>query len=231
MVSTALLTITLLIIGTVLVILFYNPYRYPYHVIDIDVSGRRNVDIEEEIEQYIIDEGISEFQSHCNFVKQWKDDTSQKAHSSVIDFIRVQQYSNAIDDEHVFVFNLRRNQTRYRQRNYVKTSYVVSSISDRFTCSYDYIISRYNVLKGIDFETTTKKYYTKNQRKQMTPQLRQQIIQRDNYTCQKCGKHMSDGVGLQIDHIIPISKGGKTVASNLQVLCSKCNGSKSNKLA
>lgn len=227
--SIALLTITLLIIGTLLVVLFYNPYRYPYYVINIDVSRRRNVDIEEEIEQYIIDNGISEFQSHCNFVKQWKEKTSQKAHSSVIRFVRVQQYTSVIDDDHVFVFNLRRDQMRYRQRNYVKTSYVVSSISDRFTCNYDYIIGRYNVLKRINFETTTKKYYAKNQRKQMTPQLRERIMRRDNYTCQKCGKYMPDGVGLQIDHITPVSKGGKTVESNLQVLCSKCNGRKSNK--
>ena len=43
-------------------------------------------------------------------------------------------------------------------------------------------------------------------------------------------RYMPDEVGLHIDHIIPVSKGGKTVASNLQVLCSKCTGSKSNKL-
>jgi 5-methylcytosine-specific restriction endonuclease McrA len=42
---------------------------------------------------------------------------------------------------------------------------------------------------------------------------------------------MPDGVGLQIDHKVPVSKGGKTVRSNLQVLCSKCNGSKSNKMS
>ena len=48
-------------------------------------------------------------------------------------------------------------------------------------------------------------------------------------TCQICGKYMPDGVGLHIDHIVPVSKGGKTVPSNLQVLCSKCNGSKSNR--
>lgn len=63
----------------------------------------------------------------------------------------------------------------------------------------------------------------------MTKELRRQIIRRDKFTCQNCGKYMPNEVGLHVDHIIPISKGGKTVPSNLQVLCSKCNGSKSNK--
>ena len=39
-----------------------------------------------------------------------------------------------------------------------------------------------------------------------------------------------DEVGLEIDHIIPVSKGGKTTPDNLQVLCSKCNRRKSNKI-
>ena len=60
----------------------------------------------------------------------------------------------------------------------------------------------------------------------MTKQLREQIARRDNYTCQICGKYMPDGVGLHVDHIVPVAKGGKTVPSNLQVLCSKCNGRK-----
>lgn len=34
---------------------------------------------------------------------------------------------------------------------------------------------------------------------------------------------------IEIDHIRPVSKGGKTIASNLQVLCISCNRSKSNK--
>lgn len=43
-------------------------------------------------------------------------------------------------------------------------------------------------------------------------------------------KYMPDEVGIEVDHIIPIAKGGKTVPSNLQVLCSKCNGSKHDKV-
>ena len=57
----------------------------------------------------------------------------------------------------------------------------------------------------------------------MTRELRRRIIERDNYTCQICGKYMPDEVGLHVDHIIPIKCGGKSVESNLQVLCDKCN--------
>ena len=35
---------------------------------------------------------------------------------------------------------------------------------------------------------------------------------------------------LEVDHIIPISKGGKTEPDNLQTLCWKCNRTKSNKI-
>ena len=55
--------------------------------------------------------------------------------------------------------------------------------------------------------------------------LKIQILDKFNYTCQKCGSHEN----LQIDHIIPYSKGGKTVFNNLTVLCKYCNRQKSDK--
>lgn len=60
----------------------------------------------------------------------------------------------------------------------------------------------------------------------MSDSLRFQIFKRDNYTCQICGKRAQDGVELEVDHIIPISKGGKTIPSNLQTLCKQCNRGK-----
>lgn len=69
-----------------------------------------------------------------------------------------------------------------------------------------------------------------HERNKVTPKLREMVKIRDNYTCQICGKHMPDNVGLHIDHIIPINKGGKSVMENLQVLCSVCNGRKSDKV-
>ena len=56
--------------------------------------------------------------------------------------------------------------------------------------------------------------------------LRGQVLERDAYRCQKCG----DWHDLQIDHIYPASKGGKTVIENLQVLCGACNGKKAAKV-
>ena len=45
--------------------------------------------------------------------------------------------------------------------------------------------------------------------------------------CQLCGATKNDRP-LQIHHIKPRSKGGRTIRENLQVLCDKCNRAKSN---
>lgn len=43
--------------------------------------------------------------------------------------------------------------------------------------------------------------------------------------------YTKDGVMLTKDHIFPKSRGGKTVLSNLQVLCYHCNVKKGNKIS
>lgn len=52
---------------------------------------------------------------------------------------------------------------------------------------------------------------------------------RDLFTCQYCSKPFSPGV-LTLDHVLPISKGGKTSWTNIVCACQKCNSSKSDKL-
>lgn len=70
------------------------------------------------------------------------------------------------------------------------------------------------------------------QRALMTTRLRQEIKERDDYTCRICGlsTHDEPHLLIEIDHIIPVSRGGLTVRDNLQALCWKCNRSKSNKV-
>lgn len=59
----------------------------------------------------------------------------------------------------------------------------------------------------------------------LTYRLREKVLERDGRFCKVCGA----STNLHIDHIIPLSKGGKTILSNLQVLCKKCNLQKGNK--
>ena len=129
----------------------------------------------------------------------------------------------------MFIFQTVRKQTRYTQHNYYKTSYKVAMPTGEYFCSYHVLLSRYYALEELEFAHTLSEAATKTQRQLMTKALREQIALRDNYTCQLCGKYMPDGVGLQIDHIVPVAKGGQSIPSNLQVLCSKCNGKESNK--
>ncbi|MDY2968818.1 MAG: HNH endonuclease [Butyricicoccus pullicaecorum] len=78
----------------------------------------------------------------------------------------------------------------------------------------------------------TASAFAKEQRTLMTKKLREAIKARDNYTCCNCGNstHVEPNLLLEIDHIIPVSKGGRTEESNLQTLCWKCNRAKSNKI-
>lgn len=78
--------------------------------------------------------------------------------------------------------------------------------------------------RGNKFEETINQ-----ERKIMNDYIRYNVLKRDNFSCQICGITAKDGAKLQVDHIIPVSKGGKTVMSNLQTLCERCNIGKSNK--
>ena len=56
------------------------------------------------------------------------------------------------------------------------------------------------------------------------------VLARDNWTCCSCGRSAKEhGITLEVDHIIPRSKGGTDELDNLQTLCKKCNIGKSNK--
>lgn len=54
--------------------------------------------------------------------------------------------------------------------------------------------------------------------------IRRRILRRDGRVCQYCG-----GIAMEVDHIIPLSRGGTNDDSNLAAACFRCNRSKGNK--
>jgi len=72
------------------------------------------------------------------------------------------------------------------------------------------------------------KYYYKNtdKLKRRRFKLRFSILKRDNFTCQYCGRK-APNCELQIDHILPKSKGGLNKIENYRTSCAECNYGKS----
>lgn len=54
---------------------------------------------------------------------------------------------------------------------------------------------------------------------------RNAIFRRDRYTCQYCG----DKNKISLDHVLPISRGGKDTWENLVTACFPCNNKKGNR--
>lgn len=57
--------------------------------------------------------------------------------------------------------------------------------------------------------------------------MRFRVMRRDGFRCQLCGLGQQDGVKLEVDHKVPVAKGGKTDERNLWTLCHPCNNGKS----
>jgi len=59
-------------------------------------------------------------------------------------------------------------------------------------------------------------------------QLRFWVMRRDKYSCRICGrsKHVNPKLTLEVDHILPVAKGGTNDPENLQTLCFDCNRGK-----
>ncbi|MCK6123928.1 HNH endonuclease [Microbacterium sp. EYE_5] len=75
---------------------------------------------------------------------------------------------------------------------------------------------------------STTQFLRDRERSLLTPKMRIDVLQRDGRRCRACGATADDAT-LHIDHIIPVSRGGLTEMSNLQVLCQSCNLGKSNR--
>lgn len=70
------------------------------------------------------------------------------------------------------------------------------------------------------------------QRALMTTRLRNAIKARDGHRCRHCSVSLAaePHLLLEVDYIIPLSRGGMSTEDNLQTLCWRCNRTKSNRV-
>ena len=94
--------------------------------------------------------------------------------------------------------------------------------SNRFVASeVKEVITKLNQKRG-DYYTNREIWdaICRVERGKVTNKMRFYIYSRDGYRCRRCGRKTKD---LEIDHIYPIAKGGKSTMDNLQTLCHRCN--------
>lgn len=220
----------LIIVGTVKRVLKKQySFSYPYFQHKFDITGKRKTDVNELVRSFIADESNwNDICEHQRIVDEWK--RNQYAYAESIEKEKKRDKTFAalertIDDEHEYRFIAVRNYRRYNDY----TEQVDSEIYMSFDQLEHMRESSPSLVQPADTRSVSAEHRAR-QRQLMTPELRRQIAERDNYTCQKCGRYMPDGFGLEIDHIVPVSKGGETVPWNLQVLCYKCNAEKGAKI-
>lgn len=194
-----------------------NPIKYLVKYFNVEISERTLEVFESMLNNYLT---IREGQTHHR--KQVKE-IRNRINNAVPFLIRVFDKKNVCKQ---LEFNpITVNSLQYQ--NY-KFRYVSANGRNKLETNINF---------GIDFleefiqhiDATIKyKKSAKYQRSLMTKALRTKIKVRDNYTCKCCGisAHNTPNLLLEIDHIIPVSKGGQTSEDNLQCLCWKCNRSK-----
>lgn len=81
------------------------------------------------------------------------------------------------------------------------------------------------LLSEKNVQSTRKPRQKKEDQREIGYRLRYSVLNRDNFKCVIDGNSPANDhtCKLHVDHIVPFSKGGKTVLSNLRTLCSKCN--------
>lgn len=64
-----------------------------------------------------------------------------------------------------------------------------------------------------------------HRRREITAGLRRKVHERDFYACRYCGARQN----LVVDHLVPVSRGGKNTLDNLVTACRTCNLRKLNR--
>jgi hypothetical protein len=108
--------------------------------------------------------------------------------------------------------------------------YRLTSVEYKFsTNEWDELQQRVAALPP-SVQDTADKFKVK--RRPISSRLRYEVLLRDGHRCVDCGASAIEDplVRLEVDHRIPVSKGGTNDSDNLQTLCWSCNNGKSDRV-
>jgi len=221
------IVIAVLTVVTIIIVHHLNYFLSKTFEINISrIKGIKNGD--DALDYFIMKFDLTEVENHLLKIENRKQEKLGDLDPSSKKYKRILKRFDKKGNK-AFILKFYRLKTRYQQIDYERSSYKIKEYSYILHVKDSIMKNRINFVKNNGNLVTFSKYNDVDQRKALTKEMREYVKKRDNYTCQICGKYMPDEVGLHIDHIIPVSRGGKSVISNLQVLCSKCNGKKGNK--
>ena len=75
-------------------------------------------------------------------------------------------------------------------------------------------------------ESVVKNSYVTTKRRSINPTVKQQLFDACRGICRGCLDTFRQPGNMEVDHIIPLHKGGTDDADNLQLLCRSCNTQK-----
>ena len=164
--ETMLIAVDIIIIMTISALLGYtayrilrNPFRYPYFVYTFDVSYKRNVDITDYVDGFLCDERNWDMLiAHQRNIIDWKETTEDYLASCVLKKHRTKQYREILDDQRAFQFETVRGQTRYRQRNYIRSSYRVPVSDKRLVANWQWLLQRHYGTRQLYVQTLWEVY-------------------------------------------------------------------------
>ena len=163
--------------------------------------------------------------------EQYRNEIAQRCYLNTFDTLELLGNKNRLAriEKDLFKKEMLTPRTEYWINVYLE----LTKINGRHVCSkqnaFDsddirYLIRRINNKRnGYYLDEEIWKSICRVERGKVSNKMRFAIYARDGYRCRKCGRATND---LEIDHIIPIAKGGKTTYENLQTLCHYCNQKK-----
>lgn len=161
-------------------------------------------------------------------------DVLQIEYDALMNFIQKNMYRGAYIFNGLTMKKLgSRKLPKFKQDYFIWYSFNYSSPTNRKSYRNSITLNEEKLQDFAEYLNALIKYRAsaKFQRQLMTPQLREHILVRDQYTCKYCGvsRRLQSHLLLEVDHINPIANGGITIESNLQSLCWKCNRTKGSK--